>query len=179
MPNHVKNILTITGKKKELNSLKNFVHDKENKNLFSLNNILPMPPEDELDNVHLNVMPKWYNWRVENWGTKWDAYEVEMTRVDDKTLNYIFLTAWASPIYALVALSEKYPNLEFKLMFADEDIGNNCGYLQIVGGDIVQEDYPDDADGDELALDVWDLHDQYEFVDGEYRYKENLRNLLN
>jgi hypothetical protein len=179
MPNHVKNILTVTGKREKINLLKNFVHDEEEKNPFSLNNILPMPPEDEMEDGYINNMPNWYNWRIENWGTKWNTYDIEMTRIDHENINYIFLTAWASPVNALIILSSKFPTLVFKLEYADEDIGNNCGYIEIVDGHIVQDIVPTDNEAVEHALDIWDLHEQYEFVDGEYRYKENFENWLN
>ena len=40
----------------------------------------------------------WYNWRLDNWGTKWDIYETHCTRIDANTLQLNFLTAWSPPI---------------------------------------------------------------------------------
>tara|TARA_S200002703_G_scaffold91292_1_gene78762 strand:+ start:479 stop:970 length:492 start_codon:yes stop_codon:yes gene_type:complete len=40
----------------------------------------------------------WYEWRLENWGTKWDVYETHCTRIDANTLQLYFYTAWSPPI---------------------------------------------------------------------------------
>ena len=44
------------------------------------------------------VDDRWYNWRLQNWGTKWDCYEVD---IDDSELEYgfevTFDTAWSPP----------------------------------------------------------------------------------
>ena len=40
----------------------------------------------------------WYNWRLNNWGTKWDVYETHCTRIDANTLQLYFYTAWSPPI---------------------------------------------------------------------------------
>ena len=52
------------------------------------------------------VMPDWYEWRVKNWGTKWDVCEVLFDGVgleysdDQKFAWFTFScwTAWAPPI---------------------------------------------------------------------------------
>ena len=52
---------------------------------------IPRPPEyDEGE--------KWYNWNVENWGTKWEVTYVHFARVDDNTLQLTFDTAWSPPV---------------------------------------------------------------------------------
>jgi hypothetical protein len=50
----------------------------------------------------------WYTWCIENWGTKWNAYGMD---VDEKsvirtenTLTVIFKTAWSPPLPWVVAL---------------------------------------------------------------------------
>ena len=47
-------------------------------------------------------MPKWWQWRIANWGTKWDigckdSYGLEPTIVDNE-LSCTFDTAWSPPI---------------------------------------------------------------------------------
>jgi|SRR5210317_676970 len=39
----------------------------------------------------------WYEWRLDNWGTKWDIYESSCDRIDANTLQLLFYTAWSPP----------------------------------------------------------------------------------
>lgn len=57
----------------------------------------------------------WYDWRMENWGTKWNACD---------SSEFTFQTAWSTPYEWLEKLAKK---CDFILLFADEDIGSNCG----------------------------------------------------
>lgn len=61
----------------------------------------------------------WYNWSIENWGTKWNAYDIY---IEDNSVT--FDTAWCTPIKWLEKLAE---NLDFTVCFADEDLGSNFG----------------------------------------------------
>jgi hypothetical protein len=50
----------------------------------------------------------WYEWNIENWGTKWDAGEVTMDRLDEKTLRAVFHTAWSPPEPIFERLANDY-----------------------------------------------------------------------
>ena len=39
----------------------------------------------------------WYDWACDHWGTKWNAYDVEISQDHESTLQVDFLTAWDSP----------------------------------------------------------------------------------
>lgn len=62
----------------------------------------------------------WYEWSVENWGTKWNAVDVNYTESTDTSLTVEFLTAWsiAEPIFK--KMIEKFPNLTFSGCFVEE-----------------------------------------------------------
>lgn len=77
----------------------------------------------------------WYEWDINNWGTKWNAYE---SYYADGCA--FFQTAYNAPKPIIKALSEKFPDTSFRLCYADEDIGYNCGYLEYLNGEIVDED---------------------------------------
>lgn len=68
----------------------------------------------------------WYDFRISQWGTKWNAYDVEKC---DKN-SIIFDTAWSTPYPVIEKLSEIFPDVEFYVKFADEDAfgGNNGEY---------------------------------------------------
>jgi hypothetical protein len=48
----------------------------------------------------------WYDWRIKNWGTKWDATLLQATRKKNIATLY-FETAWAPPIEIYKALEEE------------------------------------------------------------------------
>jgi hypothetical protein len=50
----------------------------------------------------------WYEWNCSNWGTKWNAGEVNMKRVDKNTLTASFDTAWSPPEPIFYRLAQDY-----------------------------------------------------------------------
>lgn len=82
----------------------------------------------------------WYSWAVENWGTKWAAYD-DMGwdyLEDDNYASIFFNTAWAPPSAFFIQASKKFPNLEFELSFADEG-GGFLGVQIIKNGEVVDD----------------------------------------
>lgn len=66
------------------------------------------------------VSNHWYDWNITNWGTKWDATEVEVAEIEDG-LRYSFQTAW-SPVTELLSekLSPLFPELTFDYEYEEE-----------------------------------------------------------
>ena len=49
---------------------------------------------------------RWYNWRVQNWGTKWDCYTLEIDDTDmPHGFEVNFETAWSPPEEVATAIS--------------------------------------------------------------------------
>lgn len=50
----------------------------------------------------------WYDWRISNWGTKWDVGGSEdcIDMIDSNTIKLIFDSAWSPPIEAYNKLGE-------------------------------------------------------------------------
>ena len=71
---------------------------------------------------------RWYDWRVQNWDTKWDAYDVEFVDVDPDQFEVTFNTAWSPPEAICSALREQYPDLSIS-WFYDEPGCEIAGYL--------------------------------------------------
>ena len=71
---------------------------------------------------------RWYDWRVYNWGTKWDAYDVCVTDDDPECTEIEFNTAWAPPESICHALREQYPDVSIS-WFYDEPGCEIAGYL--------------------------------------------------
>lgn len=74
----------------------------------------------------------WYNWQLDNWGTKWNAYEVF---VGDDYIE--FQTAWATPNEIFVKLSKIFPDVLFNIRYSDEDFGYNVGEFDLLNGEEV------------------------------------------
>ena len=75
-----------------------------------------------------NPDDRWYDWRVQNWDTKWDAYDVVVTDDDPESLEVEFNTAWSPPDAICHALREQYPDVSVS-WFYDEPGCEIAGYL--------------------------------------------------
>lgn len=136
MPNYVTNIIksnkTITDE--ILNTL-----DTGDVN-FDFNTIIPTPEyifQGPLGNAERAIVgsDNWYDWNIENWGTKWNA--VDTARISEDSFS--FDTAWANPEPVILALSLKYPKTLFQVAYADEDLGSNAGVYIVKNGIIEHE----------------------------------------
>lgn len=86
----------------------------------------------------------WYNWSVDNWGTKWDVRGDEVYTSHDVTdeglsrLTLDFTTAWAPPSEWLQRVAPLYPTLQFTLWF-DEPGACFAGKETFINGTINYE----------------------------------------
>jgi len=90
----------------------------------------------------------WYDWKVNNTGTKWGAYSC--VGGSNSENNFFFQTAWEHPEMLMAKLSLKYPEATFVCTFADEDTGNNCGAIAYKKGISYFEDGGDDRLGEDF-----------------------------
>jgi len=102
----------------------------------------------------------WYQWAVENWGTKWNSYNY---RDNPDELLVFFQTAWSTPVPIIYELSEMIPNGIESVEFADEDVGHNCGYYDYKYHNCRVEYLEDGSDAAfDLAIRVQGDEDLYE-----------------
>ena len=59
----------------------------------------------------------WYNWSLDNWGTKWDACEPYINESEAQCFSVSFDSAWAPPCNWIQNIMHKYTNLEFELEY--------------------------------------------------------------
>ena len=71
---------------------------------------------------------RWYDWRVYNWDTKWDAYDVVVTDDDPESVEIEFNTAWSPPEAICHKIREDYPDVSVS-WFYDEPGEEIAGYL--------------------------------------------------
>lgn len=108
-----------------------------------------------VDNLMKYGATTWYEWRYANWGTKWDACD-SFVSYNDK--QFVFDTAWGSPNEIFEALHKRYLEIGFRVEYADEDIGNNCGIIDYLPYVETSTSLKPEEEGDEaveFAGDVW------------------------
>lgn len=91
----------------------------------------------------------WYEWSIQNWGTKWNAYSDEVLE-EDRIVK--FDTAWSHPYPVIEALSKKHPDHVIEVAYADEDLGFNLGVYRALNGEYWEYDIP--AEGSDAATDL-------------------------
>ena len=117
MPNWCNNNISITGPNSVIDKIEKIVKEEKEDNGL-LNFFHPMPkqlegttsPSSSADKPQPMVegFDNWYDWRVENWGTKWELcefygvdrqYHSEQNE-GESTITFGFDSAWAPPINA-------------------------------------------------------------------------------
>jgi len=78
----------------------------------------------------------WYDWCVENWGTKWNAHDGSCEEHRTRFLLQ-FDTAWSPPVPVIEALSEKYPKNKFSLRYYEAGMGYK-GRFAVKGGQVLE-----------------------------------------
>lgn len=182
MPNHVTNILTLVGNETDVNEvLKVLINEKGE---IDFNLAVPMAEDLEGTTSPTKIITQaqyeeqkgtdtsflghgittdmsreyikkygadnWYEWKLENWGTKWGGYD--SYKIDDVTFG--FQTAWATPTRYLEKISSLYPNVTFKVKYADEDMGYNVGEYHLLDSEYVFSEQPEGGSYDAYVMAV-------------------------
>ena len=168
MPNHCTNELRITGPKADLDQFRADAATFERNwdpedtsdphpSLLNFEAGSPYPKEGE-DGFELRGKnDKWYDWRVTNWGTKWNAYDVDIN-VTDIGMTYNFTTAWSPPIPWLMEVTERYPTLKFMLAYFEGGC-DFCGVRIVEDGNMLLN-HEDTAYDSDTMVDDSDWFDQ-------------------
>lgn len=158
MPNWCGNEVMITGDKDTLDFIQ--ANSRYSDNEFSMERFRPTPPkvlennsgisEDKdaiiealLGNTDYDY-DNWYEWRVANWGTKWDLADLSVDRTE-RTIFLNYNTAWAPNIPFWTYFSRVYPSLKITHSYIEEGM---CfiGEAQYQDGEV--DDYCIDIDDD-------------------------------
>jgi Ferredoxin-like domain in Api92-like protein len=101
----------------------------------------PMPPEvlTETGGSAPGGQPRWIAWRIENWGTKWNAVSPTLSgTLQSGELRYRFRTAWTPPVEWLQSVAAAHPGLRFELTY-EEELGQFRGVLRLEAGRVVED----------------------------------------
>ncbi len=165
MPNWVENEVTITGDNKILTDIreKYFTEYEDGTIKFDLNKVIPMP--EELSSVsspnYINGdkmiekygVSDWYEWRLANWGVKWNTYPYGDTVVKGNKLLFQFNSPWGVPSPVFVKLTTLYPNIVIENYVVEESgfFKGNIVYKNgtVDDSDLEPYDNSEDEDDDE------------------------------
>jgi len=136
MPNNIRNKLQFIGDKKEVEEIRKFIRSKEH--VIDFNKIIKMPDEI-LEAYETDCNESWYDWCVENWGTKWDAYD-EYADVYDYSIIK-FSTATNPPFKIIKELSRKFPTITLKHSFLTDPIDKFRASCNVIKNGIIIEEF--------------------------------------
>lgn len=97
----------------------------------------------------------WYEWSRKNWDTKWNSYDTENYVKGDNKIS--FSTAWSAPHAVVRELSKKFSDVEITHIWADEDMGSNCGEAVYYLGENIKTYCPEkfSRDAYDIAFKQW------------------------
>ena len=137
MPNWCDNQVTITGPNSVIDKIEKIVNEEKDGDGL-LNFFHPMPkqlkdttsPSSSADKPQpmIEGFDNWYDWRCENWSTKWEVnefYGVDRQHLndslDESTISFGFSSAWSPPINAyqtfIMNMSEKNLDVSVKAYY--------------------------------------------------------------
>lgn len=105
---------------------------------IDFNTIIPMPDDIYRGDLGKEEWEKygeknWYDWSIENWGTKWNA--CNGVRCGD---TIYFDTAWSGVESLIQRLSLECPNTEIHYWTAQEDPSEYAANMTFLNGDRIQ-----------------------------------------
>lgn len=180
MPNNCYNKIQITG-----DALQKFRESMNQKDAydkfqdFSFHHMVPAPsdnPEYHEGDITKMTDKSFYNWNRTNWGTKWDAYDIEIEDNDD-VITIICTTAWSPPIEWARNVNKQFDkNLEIMMYYHEEGLQFYGDYYTSKECD-EQVEYPL-KDGKDWKYN--EEKEEYEYL-GVYRefLEEHFSNVLN
>ena len=74
-----------------------------------------------------------YEWCVENWGTKWNAGDVNIIEKEEYTALVSFRTAWRPPLPVMDKLAAMFPDACFLFEYYENGMGF-CGSIRYESG---------------------------------------------
>ncbi len=117
MPNWCSNTIEITGPKAKIKALWEQAQKDEESGGGLLNAMNPMP---KFDNDGNDTMPNWWNWRVSNWGTKWEVSSEGLSYSEDDdtaTISGWFDSAWSPPCDACAFYLDENDDVSITLYY--------------------------------------------------------------
>ena len=141
--------------------------------------VASLAPEQEEENFSFQVLvpepdelkgDEWRRWRLDNWGTKWDANDAMIFCEDEnRSIKLYFHTAWGPPISWFRKFVERHPGWKAYLVYAEQ--GNwFAGVAENHEGEVVDQEAPDGSQRE--FLEQFGVEDWWPEVDDEDKEEE-------
>jgi hypothetical protein len=146
MPNHIYNILAVQcDDKRVITKIRELLIKKgegvDEQNIFDFNNIIPMPKYISTDEISYkdDFLKKfsWFDWRVENWDTKWNSYYGMVLTDNDDEIAIAFTTAWYPPMNVINKLFSVFDMVSGSLFYVSEFYNDLQGVEMYENGEVI------------------------------------------
>lgn len=163
MPNWCYNNLTVDGTREDVNNFLTAITNEDD--AYDLTIPFPCPEELQItarflsaddgtddeetatlrkqyaDNTAKYGATNWYDWQIQNWGTKWaPSVEDYFVQNDGKSVQFMMESAWSPPTQLIEKLSGVFPTLQFVLSYEE---GGMCfaGAEGFYAGEMIYNGY--------------------------------------
>jgi len=183
MPNWCNNSITISGPKDKITKLYNdavaengllqvmYPMPKELEDTTS-----PAPKEGEPQPL-VDGYDNWYDWRVNNWATKWDVDVENLELSEDGTnISGWFDSAWSPPTGAYDEFLARNEDCSIKALYYEGGMDFGGEYFDGSDTCLTMSDYTADQMEDPNEGLIYELNEHFNFSEAVREYEEELAN---
>ena len=179
MPNWCNNTITLTGPKEKITAI--YAKAKEDNAL--LQQLKPMPdalegttspaPKEGKVQPLVDGFDNWYDWRVQNWGSKWDVDADNLELSDDgTTISGWFDSAWAPPIHAYEYFLTDNEDCSIKSYYYEGGMDFGGLWEDFADAEVTMSDFTADEMEDPSSGLIYDLNEHFNFSEYVREYEE-------
>ena len=181
MPNWCNNTITLTGPKDKVKK----IFDEAKKEDCLLNLLYPMPsalegttspaPKEGKVQPLVDGFDNWYDWRVQNWGSKWDVDtdNLEYREEDDQgIIQGWFDSAWAPPIHAYEYFLTHNEDCSIKSYYYEGGCDFAGEWYDFADAMLNPSDFTADEMEQKKSGLIYDLNEHFAFSESVREYEE-------
>ena len=181
MPNWCNNTLTLSGPKDKVKA----IFDKAQESNEFLQQLHPMPkelegttspaPKEGEPQPLVDGHDNWYDWRINNWATKWDVDADNLEYREDGDTGIIegwFDSAWSPPLGAYAEFLEKNEDCSIKSYYYEGGMDFGGLWYDFDDDCITISDYNADQMEDPDNGLIYDLNEHFNFSEYVREYEE-------
>ena len=180
MPNWCNNTLSLTGPKEKITA----IYNKAKEDNALLQQLKPMPealegttspaPKEGKVQPLVDGFDNWYDWRVQNWGTKWDVDVDDNLELSDDgtTISGWFDSAWAPPIHAYEYFLTENEDCSIKSYYYEGGMDFAGLWEDFADAEVTPSEFTADEMEDPQMGVIYDLNENFNFSEAVREYEE-------